>query len=607
MSIAVLNQVYDETRRLAIAGSAVAPGDFRLKKLVEPLTKAGQKAPVFAKIALAIEKVVQSNEKSSAEALLELSTLVNAILYTQGETGINGKLTPIETTDLGPQETQAGARLLKPLLEALTTTGSGRLEIIRDALERGAFRDLRLVKPSLQALDDTYSEISDFVGTKVLPLYGQAILPELRAKFDLKGKGGHLRRLALMHKLAPEETRETVKQALEQGSKEIKIVAIGCLGDNPEDLTFLLEQSQAKAKDVRQAAFVALAKSDAAEAIAALHAAIQGNDLDIAIEPLRANRNPKLLQLLLAEANACRGDLLAGKEKDKKKLGAQVNRMLSLLECVRGRDDKKSEAFLLDCFAQQAELAAIKAEPSGTDIVERLVNVMSTGGQGAREVLIEKHAELPAEQLPYAFVAARRTLKPAQLFAKFSPYLTAKVDEKKKSRDPAYAKREAIVGELEHPSHWRYSYMYSLDHDSDGEAKGSKALPELDPKWLDVAVELGNVELVQALARPGHAKANALLEEAFNASIKKPSEAHRMLNILKAMVKVQHPAATESFVAALLRTKTNYWGWYNYWLGPMIPDLPKAALPRLEEALLKLSDKAVDQLMEHLQALRAKP
>ena len=33
MSIPVLTQVYDEVRRLAIAGSVVAPGDFRLKKL----------------------------------------------------------------------------------------------------------------------------------------------------------------------------------------------------------------------------------------------------------------------------------------------------------------------------------------------------------------------------------------------------------------------------------------------------------------------------------------------------------------------------------------------------------------------------------------------
>ena len=70
MSIPVLTQVYDEVRRLSIAGSVVAAGDFRLKKLVPPLEQAGQKAPVFAKVAQAVEAVVESNEKTAAEALL---------------------------------------------------------------------------------------------------------------------------------------------------------------------------------------------------------------------------------------------------------------------------------------------------------------------------------------------------------------------------------------------------------------------------------------------------------------------------------------------------------------------------------------------------------
>src|SRR5262245_3812689 len=154
MSIAILTQVYDEMRRLAVAGSVVAAGDFRLKKLIEPLKKAGEKAPVFAKVGQAVQNLVEGDEKSSAAALLEVSTLVSAMLYTQGETGLAGSIEPIETTDLGQQATQASARVIKPLLEALTTTGSGRLEIIQDAHRQGAFRDLRLVKPALQAIDD---------------------------------------------------------------------------------------------------------------------------------------------------------------------------------------------------------------------------------------------------------------------------------------------------------------------------------------------------------------------------------------------------------------------------------------------------------------------
>ncbi len=600
MSIAILNQVYEETRRLAIAGSVVAPGDFRLKKLQEPLQKAGEKSPVFAKVAQSIGQLVESNERTSAAALLELSTLVNAILYTQGETGLAGKLEPIETTNLGPQQTQTSARLLKPLLEALTTTGSGRLEIIKDAFERGGFRDLRLVKPALQALDDSYSEISEFVAQNVLPLYGRAILPELRARFDLKGKSGHLRRLALMHRLDPAGTRETVKQALEEGSKEMRVVAIECLGEDAEDLAFLLEQAHAKAKDVRAAALKALAKSSANDAVTTLQAAMQSGDLEIAVAPIRENRNPQLLKLLLAEAKQQADLLLTNKEKDKKKLGTQVTRFLHLLECLRDRDDAATERFLLDGFARQKEFASISAEPSGKDVVDRLVQVMSGGSRATRQALIDSHTELSADELPYAFVAARRSLTPPKVFDLFSPYLTAKIDEKKKGRDPAFAKREAILNLLVHPWHWRYNCH--ADEDA-----AENEVEKLDPRWLEVAVDLEHLELVQALARPGHKRTNALLEKAFAEKLKKAKDVHDLVQVLTTMIRVQHPGATDAFLEVLTKnTKTTYWGWFTYWVGPLIPQLPKEALPRIEAVLPKLPEKAIDQLLEHVQALKAK-
>src|SRR5690348_8746839 len=105
MSIATLTQLYDEVRRLAIAGSSVAVGNVRLQKLIAPLEKSGEKAPVFAKVAQATQAVVNSDEKSAPAALLDLASLVNAILYTQGTTGMAGTLALIETTDLGERQT----------------------------------------------------------------------------------------------------------------------------------------------------------------------------------------------------------------------------------------------------------------------------------------------------------------------------------------------------------------------------------------------------------------------------------------------------------------------------------------------------------------------
>ena len=594
MSIAVLIQVYDETRRLAIAGSVVAGGDFRLKKLIAPLEQAGAKAPVFVKAAEATKTLIGSNENSSAPALLDVCTLVSAVLYTQGETGLAGELSPLETTDFGPQTTQASARVLKPLLEALSTTGSGRLEIIRDSHERNAFRDLRLVKPALRALDDIYPEIADFIADKVLPLYGKAILPELQSKYDLKGKGGHVRRLGLMHKLDPAGTRELVKQALDGGSKEVRIAAIECLGAEPEDLAFLLEQSAAKAKEVRGAALKALAKLDADAALDALKKGLTSNDLDLAIQPARENRNPKLLKFVIDEAqreldNACQS-------QDKKAIAKSADRLESLLTCLYGRDDKTTEAFLLKCFSRRDELLGVKGENIGLSLNRRIAGLMSNATKKTQQTLIGAHATLEQEVFDTAFLTAVRSMKPAAMFQMFSPYLTAKVDEKKKQKDPAFARREAIAVAIGNEYLWR-------DDDADKPTTIS-----WDPRWLDLAVGMKSLELVCTLARPRHAGANALLSEAFSASFKKSKTIHDCGDLLAALVRAQHPDATSSLVAVLGKyaaAKAKY-SLGVKWIGGMIPDLPKSAVPVLEELLPTLNANAIDELIEHVTALKNK-
>lgn len=603
MSIAVLTQVYDEMRRLAIAGSVVVGGDFRLKKLIAPLEKSGEKAPVFAKVAQATRAVVESNEKTAAAALLELATLVNAILYTQGETGLAGELQPIETTNLGSQQTQASARVLKPLLEALSTTGSGRLELIRDAIERGAFRDLRLVKPALQAIDDPFPEIAELIAEKVLPLYGQAILPELRAKFDRKGKAGNLRRLSLMHQLDPVATRELVKQVLDEGSKELKLVAIGCLGDSDDDFAYLLEQSKAKAKDVRAAALGALTKLQLPDAIQTVLKAAAGADLELIAEQLRTSAHPEFLAFVLSETDKKLGELL--KLKEKKPQATAIIRLQHLLRCLDGRDDSGTEAVLLKCFERAADLTAIKSEPSGADVNEMVAALMAHSSQRACETLIAAQKSLSGPMLSQAFLAARRTLSPATLFDIFSASLRIKPEKKLMKSSMAVARFEAIrdgllsddqyVGSRYHRG-WRFGAI----NDEEPEK-----LPELDPRWLDVAVEAAQLEIVLPLARPGNAAANQFLLEQFRALGKnKEYEARR---ILETMIRVQHPQATATVVQLIQRvSKTPHAGYAGYWLGRMISELPKESAPQLEALLPTLPEKLVDQLMEFVLALKNK-
>ncbi|HSH17339.1 MAG TPA: hypothetical protein VLD18_14955, partial [Verrucomicrobiae bacterium] len=218
MSLALIQESAKEVRRLAIAGSPLAVGDFRLKKLLAPLEQAGAKVPVFAQVAKAINEVMNGNEADSAANLLTLSTLLNAILYTQGSSGAEGDYRELEMVTASCASTRTPARLLKPLVEALTTTGGGRFEVVKSAFERGAFNDLRLIDPAIHALGDVYPELADLVAEKILPGYGPGIVPRLKSGLELKGKKADARRLQIMHVLDSVGTLPLCKTALEEGS-----------------------------------------------------------------------------------------------------------------------------------------------------------------------------------------------------------------------------------------------------------------------------------------------------------------------------------------------------------------------------------------------------
>ncbi len=593
MSITILNQAYDEARRLAVAGSAVARGDFRLKKLLPQLDQAGAKAPVFAKVADAARAVVNGPEESSAASLLELAALVTAVLYTQGETGIAGPLEPIETIDLGGAATQTSARLLKPLLEALTSTGSGRLELIKDAHQRGAFRDLRLVTPALDALDDPYPEIADFLAESVLPMYGAAVLPTLRAKFDPKGTKGHPRRLRLMHALDPAGTRDRVTQALDTGSKEVRVAAIECLGGSPEDLSYLVEQVSAKAKEVRAAAYRALAAMGDPAVADVLKAAIAGKDIDLAAAAIARSKNDSLPDLLIAEIR--RAWAAFPKLKDKQQVSDAAGRLCSLIAALPGREHPAADELTLDLFARRGELTKAKGENlSGSDVAERVVARMASGPTRLRVTLARAHAELDTGELATAVRGAVWQLPPAEVYDLFSRYVAAKVDEKKKGKDSTWARREAVIGALGGNANAIYPRLYP----------GAES-PPIDPRWLDLAVRVKHLGLVHAVGRPGNPAAEAFLEAAFDMAFEKAKDPDSVRLVVTVMVRLGHPKATDALIAASEKTVGKAGGHF-YWYCQLVPELPKSAIPRLDAVVPKLKDREADHWVAAIQQLRAK-
>lgn len=632
MSIAVLNQVYGEVRRLSIAGSNLASGDFRLKKLIDPLRQSAQKAPVFGKVADAIQKVVDSDQQNSAETLLELTTLTTAILYTQGETGVEGKLTKLNSQDLGLTVSNTSARVLKPLIEALTSTGSGRLEIIRDAHERGAFQDLRLIKHAIAAIEDKYSEIADYVADNILPIYGRAIYSEILEGFDPNGKGDDARRLKLLHRLDPEASRSVVDNALENGSLDVRLEAINCLKGREDAVEFLLQQVNAKSRDARKAALSALTPIEKPEAIEALIGAVSSADLELISGSIWANRNKKLLQHIVVEAERQLDALLSPQDakptpaktktsKTAKKTQATTKtsdptaallRFYHLLAAFRGRTDKAAVDFLMRCFSHHDDLLKLKANSiDGIGLNCRVAEMMLlSGSHETLSRLVESGTNVIPELIEFNFLATCRMESPAKVYESFRDGYANRPKGKTKSDKAAREISEAIGNALKgtcSPRRWGH-YWIQTDGNDDSPVNINFEI-KLDPRWLDEAIKLDDLTVILVIAEYPHQGVWKFLSDYVDTELKKSTwnPSHVLDDIIACMIRTEHPEVVDKMLAILTRTnKSKTIGYLSYSLNRHIPNLPATAIEPLEAMIPEINEKMVDIFVSSLDALKQK-
>jgi hypothetical protein len=593
MSLTLIEESAKEVRRLAIAGSPLAVGDFRLKKLILPLEQAGAKVPVFGQVAKSIGELVNGNEAESAARLLSLSTLLNAILYTQGQTGADGDTRELELFPANCSSTRTTARVLKPLVEALTTVGGGRFEVIKAAVERGAFSDLRLIEPAMRALDDNYSEIADLVAERVLHTYGPGIAPLLEGKLDLKGKKSDARRLSVLHRLDPAGTVELCKTALEDGSADVKVAAIACLGKHEDCIPLVLEQVNSKNKALRAAALEALAEHDRPEIISLFRDMIKGKTLEMLARPFRALRNPQVLNSLLSEGKRVFDLLLKGDNE-------QISRFSEILDCLQQRKEAEAAGFLLTCFGQCEKLAKLKPAKNSTlggiDLLAVMASlVYNTGSPEAREAVLSKHQVLPPAAFGLVLRSALLTWSADKVYEEFAPLL----DQKKGAGKEKNNELQHTILAIDHAD---VLDLEDLD-DSSGVDETLKTV-EWDARWLDAAIKADEALLVCSFARPAHKGAVDYLLKALEA----PKHGFQVERIMETLARCQYPKITDAFLN-LVTKRTKGGGAFHYELQLLLTSaryLPPADLSRLDAFAPKLDEKYVDRFLEALEPLRQK-
>lgn len=242
MDISSMYELRERLKASMIAGTNLIAEDFRLKRAVEAFLPLETSAPVFQKIgALCRQLLAQDCEKRGA-VLLDTISLLDQVICTQGAVSVSGTLEPVQTKNAGEIVTNAPYSVLKPLLEALLSSGSGHysyvMETRRDYPE--LFRDYRVKSALVSALGASYMELADRAEEWLMEETAE-ILPLLYRGFDPKGKREMVRRVHVISAIAGADANEFYLKMLPDSVKEVRQALIFALRYEQKNAPYIQE------------------------------------------------------------------------------------------------------------------------------------------------------------------------------------------------------------------------------------------------------------------------------------------------------------------------------------------------------------------------------
>ena len=217
-------------------------------------------AKVFKQIYDMGSSLISTDDEDKCDLFLDLLALLDAVLCTQTTTYSGDKPQEIKTIAKNKDYyKELHYSELSPLLYALTETGSGRCEIIENIIENNSklLNDFRVKNYMIHGLSDKYSEIS-YIITEELKKQGKEVIPLLKDGFDPQGKRDMVLRFDIISTLCKEEENDFYKYCIENGSKEIKEIAIEALKYSQDNIDYILDLTKTEKGRLKNKAFEAL-------------------------------------------------------------------------------------------------------------------------------------------------------------------------------------------------------------------------------------------------------------------------------------------------------------------------------------------------------------
>lgn len=581
MSIPLLRELYEDVRRLIIAGAGMAADDARLRRSLPQLQQFGEKAPIFKRIAEEVDSVTRSKQENEADKLLDLSVLLQAVLHTQSSIEAPGELLPVGIEAANNKTiTTTPYRKLKPLIDSLTLRGPNRLEAIKQGVEAGLFNDVRTFAPAVNALRDGYSEIAEYVADHVIPLLGSAALPILHAEFDMQGGSGDARMLVCLYKLAKDEKElwPTLLAAQKDGGLPVRIAAISLTAGLPSFEEHLLDLSHDRKKEIRSAALMALSHFDSTQVVDRLMESLKKKDTDIAIAPIQACELPALTEQLLVYGLELAEHVVSAKQDT----GFQ-EKFSSVITCFQSKADIVAVREFLMQMLNDDELYFQEMEP----MMSQAAQILLDSKNNEALVFLHELRNRRAYLIAYSFKAARQVLSPADVFDRYEGYV-----EEKKSK----VARELIQAIYELTPHTVVQAAFT-QHQNQW---------SWDARWADRFITLNEEELVCRLVeRPNERAIHYLVDKA---KVAPQLMKHRSIHILYTLFRLGHTDTPEMLMSSLeLSTQKSFY-YMDRDLQLLIAMLPREFADRLQQIADKMSSEySRDQLKQLAEHIAAKP
>ena len=423
-----LQPLYDVKERLeyaAVAGVSLLGEDFRLQRAAEALKPLAAASPVFGKIDAGLTRLLAAAPEQRPGLLLDVLALVDAVAYTQAKTGIEGELEPMPTG--GGVYRQISYGQISPLLTALTTTGGGRMEVIKSAWEEHPefFEDYRVLPSLVAGLGDSYGEIAE-LNAALLKKLGPAAVPTLKKGFDPAGKKEMARRVEVIAALEGEKAAPWLKEILPEAKKDVRAAVITALGAGGGNAALLLDLAKSERGKNREAALEALAKQDGDEVIAFWEKEAAGNSGSIRF--LGESRTDWASDLVARRLWDRMEGILARKEP---LTNPEVIELRQWFSAAAGKSSPSMLDFWRWTDARLADIDRLRGEKEqrigfGAELTALLLESLCLAGPGPLCALcLELWEKRPKEAryLPHAVAAALMTRSAAEVYDTFSPYV----------------------------------------------------------------------------------------------------------------------------------------------------------------------------------------